>query len=239
MSEHEETFEPGTLGATPSSADALEQSIAPAGVSNWPMWALGLVLLVDQMDQSIVRGMVTSLKEEFGVGDFAIGLLTSSFILVNGIITLPAGYLADRWHRTRTIGHTVLGWSAITALGAAAPNFASLVGLRAALGFGQGITEPSAGSLIGDYYPMEKRGRAFSIQQVLLFVGIGVGIGMGGFISEQWGWRWGFLVAGMPGILVAIIAYRLQPIGSTSELTRAASTPSSVSRCSSTASAGS
>jgi MFS family permease len=208
--EHEETFEPATLGATPSSADALEQSVAPAIVSAWPMWALGLVLLIDQMDQSIVRGMVTSLKEHFHVGDLAIGLLTSSFILVNGVITLPAGYLADRWHRTRTIGHTVLGWSAITALGAAAPNFGSLVGLRAALGFGQGITEPSAASLIADYYPMERRGRAFSIQQVCLFVGIGLGIGIGGFVSEQWGWRWGFLVAALPGIVIALVAYRLR-----------------------------
>ena len=57
------------------------------------------------------------------------------------------------------------------ALGAAAPNFVSLVGLRALLGFGQGITEPSAGSLIADYYPLEKRGRAFSIQQIMLIAG--------------------------------------------------------------------
>ncbi|HZN13824.1 MAG TPA: MFS transporter [Acidimicrobiales bacterium] len=208
--EHEETFEPATLGATPSSADALEERVAPVGMSSWPMYALGLVLLVDQMDQSIVRGMVTSLKDHFQVGDFQIGLLTSAFLLVNGVITLPAGYLADRWHRTRTIGHTVLGWSAITALGAAAPNFPALVALRAGLGFGQGITEPSAGSLLADYYPIERRGRAFSIQQILLFVGIGSGIGIGGFISSNWGWRWGFFVAGLPGLIVAFVAYRLK-----------------------------
>jgi MFS family permease len=174
------------------------------------MWALGLVLLVDQMDQYIVRGMITPLKAQFHVGDFAIGLLTSSFILVNGIITLPAGYLADRWHRTRTIGHTVLAWSGITALGAAAPNFPSLVGLRAALGFGQAITEPSAASLIADYYPIEKRGMAFSVQQSMLFIGIGAGIGIGGFVSAHFGWRWGFLVAGFPGIVIAAIAYQLR-----------------------------
>jgi MFS family permease len=154
--------------------------------------------------------MITDLKADFHVGDFAIGLLTSSFILVNGIITLPAGYLADRWHRTRTIGHTVLGWSGITALGAVAPNFPSLVALRGALGFGQAITEPSAASLIADYYPIERRGRAFSIQQIMLFLGIGLGITAGGFISEQWGWRWGFLVAGLPGIVVALVSYRLR-----------------------------
>jgi MFS family permease len=208
--QHEETFEPATLGATPSSADSLESPIAPPVISSWPMYALGLVLLLDQMDQSIVRGMIKPLQDEFGVGDLAIGILLSAFILVNGLITLPAGYLADRWHRTRTIGHTVLGWSGVTALGAFAPNFGALVGLRAMLGFGQAITEPSAGSLIADYYPIEKRGRAFSIQQIMLFIGIGAGIGIGGFISKQWGWRWGFFVAGLPGVAVALVAYRLR-----------------------------
>src|SRR5687767_7460865 len=117
--EHEQTLEPSTLGATPSSADALEEPVVPKTnqekgnrVSAWPMWVLGLVLLVDAVDQSIVRGMVQPLKDHFGVGDFAIGMLTSAFILVNGLITVPAGYLADRWNRTRTIGHTVVAWSA-------------------------------------------------------------------------------------------------------------------------------
>lgn len=174
------------------------------------MWALGLVLLLDSVDQSIVRGLITPLKEEFGVGDFSIGLLTSAFILVNGIVTVPAGYLADRWHRTRTIGHTVLGWSGITALCALAPNFGALVGIRAMLGFGQAITEPSAASLIADYYPTSHRGRAFSIQQVMLFAGYGLGVGIGGVVGNTLGWRWAFTVVALPGVLVALLAYRLR-----------------------------
>ena len=55
-----------------------------------------------------------------------------------------------------------------------------LVGMRSALGFGQAITEPSAACLIGDYYPTEQRGKAFSIQQMMVFVGAGLGIGVGG-----------------------------------------------------------
>lgn len=206
----EETFAPATLGATPSSVDAPPAPRRPVRISNWPMWALGLVLFIDQVDQSIVRGMIPELQEEFGVGDFEIGLLTSAFIIVNGIITLPAGYLADRWHRSRTIGHTVLGWSGITALGAAAPTYPVLLGLRGALGFGQAITEPAAASLIADYYPLEKRGRAFAIQQVMLISGIGVGVGIGGLAAAQWGWRSGFLIAAAPGLIIAVIAYRLR-----------------------------
>ena len=81
------------------------------------MWVLGLVILVDEMDKNIVRGMITPLKDEFGVGDLGISVLLSLALLFNGIITVPAGYLADRWVRTRAIGHTVVGWSALTAAG--------------------------------------------------------------------------------------------------------------------------
>ena len=210
--EHEETFEPTTLGATPSSADALEESPnapGPAHVSGWPMWMLGLVIMVDQIDQNVVRGLVTPLKEDLGLHDWQIGILLSAFVVVNGIITVPAGYLADRWNRTRTIGHTVVLWSGITALSGAFRNYGWLVSIRAALGFGQAITEPACASLIADYYPADQRGRAFSVQQCLLFVGFGLGVGLGGAIGNTLGWRWAFLIVALPGLLIAALAYRL------------------------------
>src|SRR5207237_3410968 len=157
--------------------------------SSWPMWVLGLVIMIDQVDQNIVRGVATPLKDHFHLSDLQLGILLSSFIAVNGLVSVPAGYLADRWNRTRTVGHTVVAWSAITALTAAAWNYPVLLGVRSALGFGQAITEPSAGSLLADYYPHEERGRAFSIQQCLVFVGFGLGIGLGGLVGEAFGWR--------------------------------------------------
>jgi MFS family permease len=175
-----------------------------------PMWVLALVILVDEMDKNLVRGIITPLKEEFGVGDLGISVLLSLALLFNGIITVPAGYLADRWVRTRAIGHTVVGWSALTAAGAASVSFPMLVGLRSALGFGQAITEPSAASLLGDYYPTEERGKAFSIQQMMLFVGAALGIGLGGAIGATLGWRWALVIMATPGALVAILAYRLK-----------------------------
>lgn len=209
MDETEGSFEPATLGATPSSANA-DMVKAPPRQSAYPMWILGLVIMIDQIDQNIVRGVVTPLKEEFGISDAGIGVLLSCFVLVNGLITVPAGYLADRWNRSRTIGHTVVAWSGITALTAAAPNFGSLVAIRSALGFGQAITEPSAASLVADYYPADRRGTAFAIQQALLFVGFGLGVGIGGVVGAAWGWREAFLVVGTPGVVIAFFVYRLK-----------------------------
>ena len=167
-----------------------------------PMWVLGLVLLMDEVDKNVVRGLITPIKDEFGVGDLGIGVLLSLALLFNGLITVPAGYLADRWNRSRSIGHTVVGWSALTAGGAASVGFPMLVGMRSALGFGQAITEPSAASLIGDYYPPEQRGKAFSIQQVMLLAGTGLGVGLGGVIGTLWGWRPALVIVALPGLLV-------------------------------------
>lgn len=181
-----------------------------ARLLNEPMWVLGLVLLVDEIDKNVVRGMITPLKEEFGVGDLGIGVLLSLALLFNGLITVPAGYLADRWNRSRAIGQTVVGWSVLTAGGAASVGFPMLVGMRSALGFGQAITEPSAASLIGDYYPPEQRGRAFSVQQVMLLAGTGIGVGLGGFIGTNYGWRPALVIVALPGILVSWLVFRLR-----------------------------
>jgi MFS family permease len=131
-------------------------------------------------------------------------------LLFNGLITVPAGYLADRWNRKQAIGKTVLVWSGLTAAGATAVTFPMLVGFRSMLGFGQAVSEPSAASLVGDYYPPDKRGKAFSIQQVMLFVGTGVGVALGGGVAALVGWRFALIVVAIPGIFVAMLMFRLR-----------------------------
>ena len=179
-------------------------------VSVWPMWVLGGTFLIDAVDQNVVRGMVPQLKQAFGVGDLAIGVLMSAFVLVNGMVTLPAGYLADRWLRTRAASVAMAAWSLVSAAGALAPTFGVLVALRGALGFGQGVTDPSVSSLVPDYYGLERRGRAFSVQQCLTFVGTGVGVLAGGLIGPAFGWRTALALVSLPGLAVAVLLLRLR-----------------------------
>lgn len=203
---------PGEAAPPVAAADAAPAEAGPGRVNvlREPMWVLGFVILMDEIDKNIIRGLIYPLQREFGVGDFGIGLLISLGLLFNGLVTVPAGYLADRWNRTRSIGHTVVGWSVLSGAGALSLNFGMLVGLRSALGFGQAITEPSAASLIGDHYPVEKRGRAFSIQQVMLLVGTGAGVLLGGVLGEIVGWRWALVVVALPGLLVALLVFRMR-----------------------------
>src|ERR1039457_4465770 len=119
-----------------------------------PMWVLGVAVMIDNVDQYIGRGTSNQIEKAFGVGDFAIGVLFSGFIVVNGIATMPASYVGDRWNRTKIMAVTITAWSLISALGGvvAAGAFGLLVVLRGALGFGQAVTDPSGSSLLADYY---------------------------------------------------------------------------------------
>ncbi|MGH9292685.1 MAG: MFS transporter, partial [Acidimicrobiales bacterium] len=180
------------------------------GAGEWPMWVLGLVIMIDQVDQNIVRGAASPIQHAFHLSDLGVGFLLSCYTIVNGLVSVPAGYLADRWRRSRGIAVTLLGWSGLTALTAVAWNYGALVGVRSALGFGQALTEPSASSLLADLYPQRRRGRAFSIQQCLSFIGFGLGLGLGGFVAAQLGWRAAFLVVGLPGAIIAFSVMRLE-----------------------------
>jgi MFS family permease len=183
-------------------------------VTNWPMWVVGFTLLLDGMDQYIVRGSSDQLKHAFHIGDTAIALLFSSFILINGIVTLPSGYLADRWNRTKAMAVTIVLWSLISAMGGLVPTsaFGLLLVIRASLGFGQAITDPSGSSVIADFYGTERRGKAFSIQQCLSYVGVGMGLALGGAIGPLFhggGWRLAFFVSIVPGLVVAYLCWKL------------------------------
>jgi MFS family permease len=174
------------------------------------MVVLALVNLVDQVDIAIVRGVLPILEDEWSLSDLQLGLLGFSFIFLNAVATVPAGWLADHTRRTRLIGWTLLSWSGLILLSATAVNYANLLVARAVMGIGQAVDDPASTSLVGDYYPSRLRARAFSLQQVSLFIGSGIGLALGGFVGETLGWRWAFTIVGMPGSLIALLAFRLR-----------------------------
>ncbi|MGH9920491.1 MAG: MFS transporter, partial [Nitrososphaerales archaeon] len=74
------------------------------------------------------------------------------------------------------------------------------------LGFGQAVSDPSGSSLVADFYGIERRGQAFSIQQCLSYVGLGLGLAIGAFFGThfgKYGWRLAFGVSILPGLMIA------------------------------------
>jgi MFS family permease len=175
-----------------------------------PLVAMTMVGLVDNFDIAVARGVLPILEDEWGLSDLQLGLIPTVFVVVGVVATIPAGYVADRVRRTRLIGWTLVSWSGLTLLSATAVNYAHLLAARMAMGIGQSVDDPASTSYLGDSYPSRLRGRVFSVQQIALFIGSGLGVAFGGVVGESFGWRWAFVLVGIPGLLVALAVFRLR-----------------------------
>ncbi|MGV3760293.1 MAG: MFS transporter, partial [Actinomycetota bacterium] len=181
-----------------------------AGRAAKPLVLLAGVTLVDQIDTSILRGVLPLIQDDFALEDWQLGALGFAFVFVNAIASIPAGWVADRVKRTRLIGWTLLSWSVLSVLSAVSRSYGQLFAARASLGFGQAIDDPASTSLLADHYPAQVRGTVFSVQQVTTFVGGGLGIALGGLVGGAFGWQWAFAIVGVPGSLLAFAVFRMR-----------------------------
>ena len=175
-----------------------------------PIVLLALVAFIDSMDRGILPGVLDAVQDDFGFDDFEAGLLGTVFVLAGFLVVLPAGYLADRYPRTRIIAIVLASWGAISALNAIVQTYWQFLVVRATLGVGETIDNPASQSLIADYYPPAMRGRAYAFQRVAPTVGTALGTGIGGAVGAIFGWRWAFLVVGVPGSLLALAVWRMR-----------------------------
>jgi MFS family permease len=174
-----------------------------------PARVLAAVAFVDAVDRGILPGVLTQVQDDIGFSDTQAGLLGTAFVLTGFLVVLPAGYLADRARRTRVIAVVLALWGVISALNAIVRTFWQFLLVRAALGIGETVDNPSSQSLIADYYPPDVRGRAFALQRATPFFGQAIGLGVAGGVAAVLSWRWSFLVVGVPGSILALVVWRL------------------------------
>lgn len=188
---------------------------APTKTERWgpyggrPIKLLALVAMIDSVDRGILPGVLTKVQDDLGFSDTAAGVLGSVFVLTGFLVVLPAGYLADRRTRTRIIAVVMVSWGAISALNAGVRAYWQFLMVRAALGIGETIDNPASSSLTADYYAPAVRGRAFAVKGVAPIVGTALGTAIGGLVGSLFGWRWAFLIVGVPGSLLALAVWRL------------------------------
>jgi len=176
-------------------------------------YTLGVLFLINFLnffDRAIPAVVLEPIRQEFSLDDTMLGLLGTGFTLIYALAGLPLGRLADRMRRTWILGTGVLVWSLMTAATAAAWNFASLFLIRLGVGIGEASCAPAANSMIGDMYPSEKRARALGFFMMGLPIANVACFALVGYLAQKYGWRTPFVLAAIPGILVAIMAFRLR-----------------------------
>jgi MFS family permease len=195
----------------------------------WPRPAVawyGVVILLIAFifsfaDRIILGLLVVPIKADLGVSDAAMGLLLGiAFAIFYTLMGLPIGWLADRFSRRSIIGIGIFLWSLATAACGLAGSFLQLFIARIGVGVGEAALSPSAFSMIADYFPRERLGRALGVFTSGAFFGAGLAFLIGGAalgLVMQMGevelpmvgivkpWQLTFFIVGLPGLAVAAL----------------------------------
>lgn len=167
---------------------------------------LMIVYIFNFIDRQILVILQESIKEELGLSDKQLGLLSGfTFAVFYVVCGIPIARLADRYNRVNIVSASIAVWSAMTALSGFVGNFWHLLAARIGVGIGEAGASPPSHSIISDYFPHGERGRALSFYSIGIYIGILIGFLIGGWVNQFFGWRVAFLVVGLPGILMAII----------------------------------
>ncbi len=183
---------------------------APVRLAGFGLAVLTLLNLFNYLDRFVVASIVESLKKsELAPTDAQLGALASAFLIVYMLTSPLFGVLGDRGSRPRLLAGAVALWSVTTALGGLARSFTGLFASRAAVGVGEAAYGSIAPALLADYFPDRVRGRVYAVFFAAIPVGSATGYILGGLVDQRWGWRAAFLIAGLPGLLLALLCFAL------------------------------
>jgi predicted MFS family arabinose efflux permease len=169
------------------------------------LWVLFAVNTVNYVDRQILAILQESIREDLSLSDTQLGFLQMGFSTFYVLAGFPIARLADRGNRRTIIAVGIALFGAVTSLCGAAQSFVQLALARIGVGVGEAAVGPAAGSMISDYFPLSRRSSAFAVNAAAIHIGIFLGFAIGGWIAQDYGWRWAFLIAGIPGIVVALI----------------------------------
>ena len=194
-------------------------SYPPENYAWYVVVILFLAYVVSFLDRQILTLMVDPIRQYFQVSDTLIGALHgTAFAIFYTAFGVPLGRLADSSNRKRIIIGGVSLWSVMTSLCGFAGNIVQLFAARIGVAVGEASLSPSAYSIISDYFPREKRGRAASFYSLGIFAGAGLAFIFGGIVVQVAAstqrlavlegfepWQLAFLFAGVPGILIVTL----------------------------------
>ncbi|WP_235538582.1 spinster family MFS transporter [Sphingomonas sp. Root710] len=183
--------------------------------------------MLNFLDRQIVNILAEPIKRDLHLSDWQLGSLTGlSFALFYASLALPIARLAERGDRVKIIAASAITWSLFTGLCGIAQNFVQLFMTRVAVGVGEAGCTPASHSLITDYTARDKRASAMATFSLGIPVGSLMGMIIGGLVADSFGWRSAFLIVGLPGVVLGLIAFFTLPEPRRKARAGAASRPS-------------
>lgn len=183
-------------------------SSRPSSYSWYVLTILTLAQTCHGIDRAIIGLVIPPLRAEFALSGSQAGILAGlAYGVPFAITAIPFGFAVDRLRRINLMTGALTAWSAATALCGLATGFWSLLAGRAAVGVAESGGSPTGLSILSDYFHARRRATAIGIWYLSSGIGTALAFFIGGQIVQAHGWRAAFLVAGIPGLVLAPLLF--------------------------------
>ena len=179
-------------------------------VNPWIIAAsVSLAAFMEVLDTSIANVALPHIAGGLAASNDESTWVLTSYLVSNAIVLPLSGWLVAALGRKRFFLICITFFTASSFLCGIAPSLGLLLLFRVMQGaFGGGL-QPMAQSILGDSFAPEKRGLAFSLYGITTICAPAIGPTLGGWLTDNYSWRWIFYINVPVGILALILVYQL------------------------------
>lgn len=190
-----------------SSLAADDGSSQPAAGSRKWLVAIAVMLgaTLEVLDTSIVNVSLPHMQGSFSASTDQITWVLTSYLVASGIMIPLTGWISARFGRKRYFLTSVAVFVLASALCGAAESLRQIVLFRLLQGAAGAAMIPSSQAILMETFPAEEQGLAMAMWGVGLMTAPMLGPTLGGWITDNWSWRWNFYINLPTGILAAVM----------------------------------
>ena len=169
---------------------------------------VGLAAFMEVLDISIANVALQHIAGNLAASQDESTWVLTSYLVTNAIVLPMSGWLSATIGRRKYFLGCILGFSATSLLCGLAPSLPILILARGLQGATGGGLQPNAQAILADTFPPAKRGQAFAIYGLAVVFAPAIGPTLGGWITDNFSWRWVFLLNVPVGLLLTMLATR-------------------------------
>ena len=164
------------------------------------------------LSATVVNVALPDIMQEFGIRQGKVHWLATGFIAAMTTTMLASSWLLDHFGIRKTLAIAMAAFSLVSVLGGFSPSEDALIAARIAQGAIAGLMQPMAMYLVFRVFPRERRGQAMGIYGMGVILAPALGPVLGGFLVDQFDWRYVMFAPAPITLLGVIMAWRFLPL---------------------------
>ncbi len=173
--------------------------------------AVMLAVLIQVLDTTIANVALPHMQASLGATQESVNWVLTSYIVASAIAIPISGWLADKVGRKRLLVWSVIGFTITSFLCAIAQTLPEMVAFRTLQGMSGAFLVPLSQATLFDINPPERHARAMALFGGGIMIGPILGPMLGGWLTDNYNWRWVFLVNLPVGVICTVMLLRYMP----------------------------